>query len=293
MSFSKLFSALSKTRGAIRGALSRVLQKQVDESTLEELESQLIIADLGIQTVDEIISIFQKEKQENFVSSLKHHLCSVLNHGESFIEEKDLPTVILILGVNGTGKTTTSAKLAHYYTLNGLNPILIGADTYRAAAIDQLRQWSNRLNVRFIANEQTKDPSAILYDGLISAKTSKSDVVIVDTAGRLHTYTHLMDELGKMERIVKSKFPEFTLRSLLTIDAGLGQNSLQQAKKFQQYININGAVLTKMDGTAKGGIVFPLYKQTQIPVYFTGFGEELDNLSPFNIEEYVNSMVGD
>jgi fused signal recognition particle receptor len=291
MKFSKLFSALSKTRNSIKSALGNMLVKQVSKSTLEEVESQLITADLGVQTVDEIMSIFKNEKQENFLISLKNYLLSALKHSGDFLSTNELPAVILVVGVNGTGKTTTSAKLAHYYSKSGHNPMLVAADTYRAAAIEQLRLWSNRLNIRFIANEKTRDPSAVLFDGLVSAESSGSDIVIVDTAGRLHTHTDLMGELGKMERIVKTKFPSFILRSLLTVDATLGQNSLQQAKEFQQHIQIDGAVLTKMDGTARGGIVFPLCQQTGVPVHFMGIGEDLDNLISFNTEEYVASLI--
>ena len=291
MKFSKLFNALNRTRSAVKSALNNVLGKQVKVETIDELEAQLITADLGVKSVDEIMSIFRKEKQENFLLTLKNYLLSVLNHSDDFLSKKELPAVILVVGVNGSGKTTTSAKLAHYYTQSGHNPMLVAADTYRAAAIDQLRLWSNRLNIRFIANEKTRDPSAVLFDGLVSAESSGSDIVIVDTAGRLHTHTDLMEELGKMERIVKTKFPSFTLRSLLTIDATIGQNSLQQAKEFQHHIQVDGAVLTKMDGTAKGGIVFPLYQQTGVPVHFMGIGEDLDNLCVFNSDEYVTSLV--
>ena len=291
MKFTNLFNALSRTRKAMQSAINNVLGKQVKEETIDEFESQLITADLGVQTVDEIMSIFKKEKQEDFLLSLKTYLLSELNHSDDFLSKIDLPAVILVVGVNGTGKTTTSAKLAHYYKQSGYDPMLVAADTYRAAAIEQLKLWSNRLNIRFIANEKTKDPSAVLYDGLQSAQSSKTDIVIVDTAGRLHTHTDLMEELSKMERVVKTKFSSFTLRSLLTIDATIGQNSLQQAKEFQEHIQIDGAVLTKMDGTAKGGIVFPLYQQTGVSVHFMGIGEDLDNLCVFNSEEYVASLV--
>ena len=293
MKFSKLFNSLNRTRTAVKFALNNVLGKQVKDETIDELEAQLITADLGVHTVEEIMSLFRKEKQENFRLSLKNYLLSVLNHTDDFLKNEDLPAVIIVVGVNGTGKTTTSAKLAHYYTQSGHNPMLIAADTYRAAAIEQLKLWSNRLNIRFIANEQTKDPSAILFDGLVSARAENTDIVIVDTAGRLHTHSHLLDELSKMKRVVKTKFPFLTLRCLLTIDATIGQNSLQQAKEFQKHIHIDGAVLTKMDGTAKGGIVFPVYHQTKIPVYFMGTGEDIDSLCLFNSDDYVSSLIDD
>ena len=289
----KLFGALSRTRSTVKSALNKVLSKGVKEDTIEELEAQLITADMGVHTVEEIMDLFRREKQDSFLLSLKNYLLSVLSYSDDFIKNNDLPTVILVVGVNGTGKTTTSAKLAHYFIQAGYDPMLIAADTYRAAAIEQLKLWSNRLNLRLIANEKTKDPSAILFDGLVSAQASNTEIVIVDTAGRFHTHTDLMDELSKMERVINTKFSSYTLRSLLTIDATIGQNSLQQAKEFQKYLHIDGAVLTKMDGTAKGGIVFPLYQQTKIPVFFMGVGEDIDSLCPFNSDDYISSLIDD
>ena len=171
----------------------------------------------------------------------------------------DSPVVIMMVGVNGTGKTTSAAKLARLYRDLGKDVLLIAADTYRAAAIDQLRVWSNRADVRLISNEQTKEPSAVLFDGLVSAKSAGSDIIIVDTAGRLHTYDNLMRELEKMHRILDDRFPEFLVKNLITIDSLLGQNSLVQAKEFNSRVPLDGAILTKLDGTAKGGIIFPLY----------------------------------
>ena len=287
----KLFSALSRTRSTIKSALNKVLSKEVKEDTIEELEAQLITADMGVHTVEEIMALFRREKQDSFLVSLKNYLLSVLSYSDDFLKNNDLPIVILVVGVNGTGKTTTSAKLAHYFMQTGYDPMLIAADTYRAAAIEQLKLWANRLNLRLIANEQTKDPSAILFDGLVSAQATNTEIVIVDTAGRFHTHTDLMDELSKMERVINTKFSSYALRSLLTIDATIGQNSLQQAKEFQKYLHIDGAVLTKMDGTAKGGIVFPLYQQTKIPVFFMGVGEDIDSLCPFNSVDYISSLI--
>lgn len=289
----KLFSALSRTRSTVKSALNKVLSKEVKEDTIEELEAQLITADMGVHTVEEIMDLFRRENRDSFLLSLKNYLLSVLSYSDDFIKNNDLPTVILVVGVNGTGKTTTSAKLAHYFIQAGYDPMLIAADTYRAAAIEQLKLWSNRLNLRLIANEKTKDPSAILFDGLVSAQASNTEIVIVDTAGRFHTHTDLMDELSKMERVINTKFSSYALRSLLTIDATIGQNSLQQAKEFQKYLHIDGAVLTKMDGTAKGGIVFPLYQQTKIPVFFMGVGEDIDSFCPFNSDDYISSLIDD
>jgi len=201
-------------------------------------------------------------------------------------------SAILIVGVNGTGKTTSAAKLAAYYTNLGKSVMLIGADTYRAAAAEQLRQWSVVANIQFVSNESSGDPSAVLFDGLKSAQAKDIDISLIDTAGRLHTYKNLMAEIGKMHKVVTTKFPDFQLETLLTLDANLGQNSLSQAKKFHEQTSVDGIILTKMDGTAKGGIVFPIYRELGIPVKFIGMGETLDDLIEFNAEDYVQSLIG-
>ncbi len=291
MKFSGLFKALTKTRASVTQAINKVLGKQVNDETLEELESQLIIADLGFHTVNKIIDMFNRNNHRDIKTALKEYLISELKYDRRFVSSEDMPVVIFVVGVNGAGKTTTSAKLAHYFLQRGDHPLLVGADTYRAAAVEQLQLWSNRLKIKCISNEKTNDPSAVVYDGLKSAESSRSNVVIVDTAGRLHTNSDLLNELNKMERIVKTKFSYFKLRSLLIMDANIGQNSLQQAKEFQQAIQIDGAILTKMDGTAKGGIVFPLNQQFNVPVYFFGIGEDMDSLIPFNGSDYVSSLI--
>ena len=197
-----------------------------------------------------------------------------------------------MVGVNGTGKTTSSAKLAKYYKSQGKKVLMIAADTYRAAAIDQLKIWSSRLDVEIIYNESSNQPSAVLFDGLTAAKSQSSDIVIVDTAGRLHTSKNLMSELEKMFRLSQKNFSSFNINSLITLDASLGQNSLIQAKDFASKVQLDGAILTKMDGTAKGGIIFPLYSESNIAVKFIGAGEDLDDLFIFNRDEYVQSFLG-
>ena len=198
----------------------------------------------------------------------------------------------MVVGVNGTGKTTTVAKLAKLYKDMGNSVTLIAADTYRAAAVEQLRIWSNRAGVELVCNEDAKEPSAVLFDGLKSAKSDDSDVVIVDTAGRLHTYKNLMGELEKMHRISRDRFPEFFIKNIITIDSLLGQNSIVQAKEFNSHVPLDGAILTKLDGTAKGGIIFSLYKELGIPVQYIGIGEELSDLELFDPEKYVNGLIG-
>jgi fused signal recognition particle receptor len=200
--------------------------------------------------------------------------------------------VIMVVGVNGTGKTTSAAKLAKLYKDLGNDVTLVAADTYRAAAVEQLRIWSNRANTRLVCNEKATEPSAVLFDGLTSALSNNSDIVIVDTAGRLHTYDNLMSELEKMHRISTKRFPQFIVKNIITIDSLLGQNSIVQAEQFNNHVPLDGAILTKLDGTAKGGIVFSLYKKLKIPVQYIGVGEELSDLEMFDPMKYVDGLFG-
>jgi len=288
----KLFNALNNTRNSISNALSVLKKKEVTTELLEDIESSLIIADLGIKTVDDIIDIVKNTKRSDFIPKVEDYLESILPEGR--IESGDIngKIVIMVVGINGTGKTTTTAKLAHYYQNLGKKVILVGCDTYRAAALEQLDTWAKRLDIRMICNEKSQEPSAVLFDGMTAADTFSSDIVIVDTAGRLHTNKNLMEELAKMERVISNKFSHFKLTTYITIDANLGQNSFLQANRFNDYIKIDGVVLTKMDGTAKGGIIFSLYRELGIPVQFIGVGEDLRDLILFNRKEYVNSLLG-
>ena len=288
----KLFSALNNTRNSINNALSVLKKKEVTTELLEDIESSLIIADLGIKTVDDIIDIVKNTKKSDYIPKVEDYLESILPEGT--IESVDIngKIVIMVVGVNGTGKTTTTAKLAHYYQNLGKKVILVGCDTYRAAALEQLDTWAKRLDIRMICNEKSQEPSAVLFDGMTAADTFSSDIVIVDTAGRLHTNKNLMEELAKMERVISNKFSHYKLTTFITIDANLGQNSFLQANRFNDYIKIDGVVLTKMDGTAKGGIIFSLYRELGIPVQFIGVGEDLRDLILFNRKEYVNSLLG-
>jgi len=288
---SKLFKALSKSRTNIADAFNILAGKRVTPESLEALEEQLLCADLGYETVESIIDVVEHHQKSDFIPKVRDHLISLLPKN---FEPKPFskPTILMVIGVNGTGKTTTSAKLAKLYQSLGQKVTLVAADTYRAAAVEQLRIWGNRVGCNLVCNDKTSEPTAVLFDGLTSAKANQSDVVIIDTAGRLHTYANLMSELQKMYRVIDSRFPEYDMQSLITMDASLGQNSVIQAKEFGKHVKLNGAILTKLDGTARGGIVFPLYQELGIPVEYIGLGEDLTDLDSFNPISYVNGLLG-
>ncbi len=288
----KIFQALRRTRATVADAFDTVVQRKVSVESLEDLEDTLISTDMGIDTVEAVLGVVEKNRKEEFLSKVEDYLVSALPESKAIQQDKNSPIALLVVGVNGTGKTTSAAKLAHYYKSMGKKVLLVAADTYRAAAVEQLKTWANRLDVNIVCNTQSQQPSAILFDGLNAAKSQGTDIVIVDTAGRLHTYKNLMIELEKMYRVIESRFPEFKIHSLITLDASLGQNSLIQAREFSNTVQVDGAMLTKMDGTAKGGIVFPLFKELKIPVKFIGVGEDMDDLIVFNRNEYVQGLLG-
>ena len=288
----KLFKALKRTRETISDAFDSVRKQKVSIESLDELEEILILADIGFKNVENILDVVKKNKEDNFITSVENYLISILPKNQNDKDYNSTTNVIFMVGVNGTGKTTSSAKLAKYYKSQGKKVLMIAADTYRAAAIDQLKIWSSRLDVEIIYNESSNQPSAVLFDGLTAAKSQGFDMVIVDTAGRLHTSKNLMSELEKMYRLSQKNFSSFNINSLITLDASLGQNSLIQAKDFASKVQLDGAILTKMDGTAKGGIIFPLYSESNIAVKFIGAGEDLDDLFRFNRNEYVQSFLG-
>ncbi len=288
----KIFQALRRTRATVADAFDTVVQRKVSVESLEDLEDTLISADMGIDTVEAVLGVVEKNRKEEFLSKVEDYLVSALPESKAIQQDKNSPIALLVVGVNGTGKTTSAAKLAHYYKSMGKKVLLVAADTYRAAAVEQLKTWANRLDVNIVCNTQSQQPSAILFDGLNAAKSQGTDIVIVDTAGRLHTYKNLMIELEKMYRVIESRFPEFEIHSLITLDASLGQNSLIQAREFSNTVQVDGAMLTKMDGTAKGGIIFPLFKELKIPVKFIGVGEDMDDLIVFNRNEYVQGLLG-
>ena len=289
--FSKLFSALENTRSSIKNAFNNLKSNNLSDDDIDSFEEQLLLADIGFDTVDSIINILRKLTKDSYSERIREYLLNELPVKYSIIDY-DSPIVIMMVGVNGTGKTTSAAKIARLYRDQGKKVLLIAADTYRAAAIDQLKIWSKRADVKLVCNDKTKEPSAVLFDGLSSARSDECEIVIVDTAGRLHTYNNLMKELEKMHRIIENRFPEFIVKNLITIDSLLGQNSVVQAKEFNRYVPLEGVVLTKLDGTAKGGIIFPLYKELGIPVQFIGVGEELSDIELFDPGTYLDGLLG-
>jgi len=287
----KLFKALTRSRTTISDAFKAITGKRITAESLEELEEHLLQADLGFNIVESIIDVVEHHSTTDFMPKVRDHLISLLPKSYS-PTIPDIPTVLLVVGVNGTGKTTSSAKLANVYKNLGLDVTLVAADTYRAAAVEQLKIWANRVGCHLVCNEKTAEPTSVLFDGITSAKSRNSKIVIVDTAGRLHTYANLMAELEKMYRVIENRFPDYEVKSLITMDASLGQNSIIHAKEFGKSVKLNGAILTKLDGTARGGIVFPLFQELQVPVQFVGVGEDLSDLDYFSPDTYVDGLLG-
>ena len=265
--------------------------KGISSDDLDNLEENLLQTDMGYDTVQVVIDLVNRYSGKDLTNIVRDKLVELLPDRTDLNTDK-IPCVIPIVGVNGSGKTTSAAKLANMYKTSGFDVTLVAADTYRAAAVDQLKVWSDRVGCRLICNENSSEPVSVLFDGLESASSRGSGIVIVDTAGRLHTSANLMSELDKMYRVIDTRFSEFNVRPLITLDACIGQNSLVQAKEFNKQHTLDGAILTKLDGTARGGIVFPLYDELEIIVKFIGVGESLEDLEPFDPISYVDSLLG-
>jgi fused signal recognition particle receptor len=287
----KLFKALQRSRSGIADTIRSVLGKRPSAEEVESIEDVLLQSDMGYDVVQDILKVVYASSGPDLMDAVRDTLIKKLPQDQS-IEITKRPCAMLIMGVNGSGKTTSTAKLANLYKNMGLKVTLVAADTYRAAAVDQLKRWSERVDCRLICNEETSEPVSVIFDGLESARASKSDLTIIDTAGRLHTSKNLMKELEKMYRVIETRFSEFNIQSMITLDATMGQNSLAQAKEFQVDRKLDGAVLTKLDGTAKGGIIFPLYGMLDIPVKFIGIGEGLSDMEAFHREHYVDGLLG-
>ena len=295
--FSKLFGALKKTKASFSEKL-RVLfsSNKLGNEFYEELEEILISSDVSVTTAEEVVervkerAIKEKLKDESYaISILREVLTEMLQ--ESEVEAPAYPCVIMLVGVNGVGKTTTVGKLAHYFLKQGKTVTVAAADTFRAAASEQLSIWAERAKVRIVKHEEGSDPSAVIFDAVSSAKAKKTDVVIIDTAGRLHVKDNLMNELKKMDRVVTREYPEADFLKLLVLDATTGQNAGNQARVFDEAVELDGIVLTKLDGTAKGGFVFSLSSELSLPVIFAGVGEKMDDLEFFNSQEFVEAIV--
>jgi fused signal recognition particle receptor len=297
--FDKLKEGLQKTRKGITEKIDQVLVSfgKVDEELFDELEEVLISSDLGIDTSMKIIEDLKRKVKERKVTDpmavkglLKEELTEILSSGENGLDVEPGPAIIMVIGVNGVGKTTSIGKISNLLKQSGKKVLLAAGDTFRAAAIDQLEVWSDRAGVDVIKQSEGSDPAAVIFDAIQAAKARKADVLICDTAGRLHTKKNLMEELKKVSRVIDRELPNCKRENLLVLDATTGQNAVNQAKTFSESAEITGIVLTKLDGTAKGGIVIAIKSELGIPVKFIGVGEKMEDLQQFNPKEFVEAL---
>ncbi|MBR5250844.1 MAG: signal recognition particle-docking protein FtsY [Clostridia bacterium] len=294
--FDKIKQGLQKTKQAIGFHLKKLFKVGIfNDDFYDEMTDVLISADVGSATTDEIIESLKEKIEENSITdeqsavdALKEVLLDIL--GDSTMQ-LTTPTIITVVGVNGVGKTTTIGKLANFYANQGKSVLVAAADTFRAAAGEQLDVWANRANVRIIKQPEGSDPAAVVFDAINSAKSKGNDVIFVDTAGRLHNKKNLMEELKKISRVIDREYPQAQKINLLVIDATTGQNALNQCEIFDEAVDLDGIVLTKLDGTAKGGIVFSINSQQGLPVYFVGVGEGIDDLVPFDKNAFVEGLI--
>ena len=299
--FARLKEGLNKTRNSIMGGVDTVLGAftKIDEDLFEELEEVLIMADLGVETTMSVIEALRKRVKREGITDpaaikdlLADEISSILLDGCEGEYEIKKPCVMLVIGVNGVGKTTTIGKLAHIYKEKGDSVLLAAADTFRAAAIDQLEIWGQRGGIDVIKHEENSDPAAVVFDAVNAAKARKTDLLICDTAGRLHNKKNLMDELKKIFKVIEREYPEANKEVYLVLDATTGQNAMQQAKIFKEVADITGIVLTKLYGTAKGGIVVAIKNELKIPVRYIGVGEGIEDLQKFNAESFAKALFG-
>ena len=300
----RLSDGLTKTRDVVRGSLDRLLGRAADTALLEEFEAALIASDLGARVVERVMERLRKQLQGTDASQpgrvhavLRETLLEVLTpvQGlslEPLLANSPKPFVILAVGVNGVGKTTTIAKIAQRLSQAGKVPLLVACDTFRAAAIDQLQVWADRIGVDVIRHRHGSDPAAVAFDGIAAAKARQVDVVLIDTAGRLHTKSNLMDELRKITRVIAQEYPGAPHEVLLVLDATVGQNALAQARQFHQVVGVTGLVLTKLDGTARGGIVVAIAEELKLPVRLIGVGESVEDLQDFHCDAFVDALIG-
>ena len=297
--FSRLVEGLTKTRENIVSGMDSIFSgfSAIDDDFYEELEETLIMGDMGIQTTMAVIEDLKKNVKEQHIKdpeqcreALIASIRSKMDLGENAYEFEHRKSVVLVIGVNGVGKTTSIGKLADQLKAEGKKVVLAAADTFRAAAIDQLAEWANRAGVELIAQKEGSDPAAVIYDAISAAKSRNADVLICDTAGRLHNKKNLMEELKKINRIIDREFPEAYRETLVVLDGTTGQNALAQAREFKEAADITGIVLTKLDGTAKGGIAVAIQAELGIPVKYIGVGEHIEDLQKFDPDEFVNAL---
>ena len=296
--FDKIFSGLRKTRNTVQLDGLFAGFTKADDDFYEELEECLILADVGMQVTSKVVSDLRKKvKSERLKTNvevknaLTSILTGVLKTGDLSLQLNTKPSVILMVGVNGVGKTTTIGKLAASFTAQGKKVLLVAGDTFRAAAAEQLTVWSERANCSIVRHEEGSDPASVVFDGCAAAKARGTDVVIIDTAGRLHNKSNLMNELNKITRVIRRELPDADLETLMVLDATTGQNGLIQAKQFAETAGLTGIVLTKLDGTAKGGIVFAIAGEMGLPVKYIGVGEGVDDLMAFDPAEFVEALL--
>ena len=297
--FSRLVEGLNKTRENIVSGIDSIFSgfSAIDDDFFEELEETLIMGDIGIQTTMTIMEDLRKKVKEQHIKDpsqckqlLIDSIRSQMDLGENAYEFENRQSVVLVIGVNGVGKTTSVGKLAGQLKDEGKKVVLAAADTFRAAAIEQLTEWANRAGVEIIAQQEGSDPAAVIYDAVAAAKSRKADVLICDTAGRLHNKKNLMEELRKINRIIDKEYPDAYRETLVVLDGTTGQNAMAQAKQFMEVADITGIILTKLDGTAKGGIAVAIQSELGIPVKYVGVGEKIDDLQKFNSGDFVNAL---
>ena len=297
--FARLLRGLTKTRDSFVKKMDYIFRgfTNIDDEFYEELEEILITGDIGVRTTEEILDHLKEQVKEKKIKEpmdtkqlLIDEIKQQMDIGEAAYEFENRTSVVLVVGVNGVGKTTTIGKLASKFKKDGKKVVLAAADTFRAAAKDQLLEWANRSGVDLIGGQDGSDPAAVVYDAISSAKAKKADILLVDTAGRLHNKKNLMDELAKINRIISNEYPEAYRETLVVLDATTGQNALVQAREFSEAAELSGIVLTKMDGTAKGGIAVAIQSELHIPVKYIGVGEHIEDLEKFHADEFVDAL---
>ena len=296
----KLKNGLSKTKNSFDEKINNVFSnfRKVDEELLDELEEALIMSDVGVETSTKIISNLRNrikkekiENEEDVRNALREEIVNILNEVDNGLKLNTHPSVILVVGVNGVGKTTSIGKIANRLKKDGKKVVVAAADTFRAAAVEQLEIWANRANCDIVKREEGADPASVVYDAIQIVKQKDADVLICDTAGRLHNKKYLMDELVKIKKVIDKEMPESSKEVLMVLDATTGQNAISQVKAFKETVDINGLILTKLDGTAKGGVVVGIVAENQMPVKFIGVGEQIDDMEIFNSEDFAKALI--